>query len=69
MVLIARSAEELKIMIKELGEAGRKASLYMNLQKTKIMSRFCNLHIEIDWKSNILEIVYLSQIISFENKT
>ena len=71
VVLISESDEELKSMIKEINEAGQKAGLMINLEKTKTMSSNHELQIKIDNKNieNTNEIIYLGQTISLENRT
>ncbi len=72
VVLLAPTVEELRTMICELEEAGDKAGLEMNLQKTKIL-KTNEQNIDIEIKGNKIEVVenviYLGQLISYQNKT
>jgi len=72
VVLVAESAEQLQILLDELNTESKKAGMEINLSKTKILSNETNKK-EIKIDETPLEttdkIIYLGQLISFQNQT
>ena len=72
MVLIAESKEKLEKMILELEKAGKEAGMEINFGKTKILANTTeSYHIECKGKKKekVQEIIYLGQLITFEERT
>ncbi len=70
VILIAKNIMELEGMVRELLEESRKAGLYINTNKTKIINsgEKCNISINGKIIEEVEDTAYLGQVISFKNK-
>lgn len=71
LVIISGNLTELEQMITELNDLGKEAGLNINMTKTKILTKDLNSEIKIDGKKieTVPEIIYLGQLITFNNRT
>ena len=71
IVLITDNINELRVMIQERNEVGKEAELTIDIAKTKILTKNTETDFLIDNQNieKVTGIIYLGQLISFENRT